>query len=324
MKQKIHILLPIALSIFLPLLGLISRSLTAEADFVSSNFYGLWIRFSLFLYVLWYILEKIPNLFPSQKTGSILLTILLWCLVIYMAIEVFDIFSDKMIKSRQYIRLSVVTTLFLIIQYTLRTQSKNTKLALEKKQIEAENYKTQLQALRSKVDPHFLFNTFNTLRIMVRNQHEEAEKFVVSLSDFYRQTLQYNENSTIELAKEMEVLEAYLFLMQSRNQAGLTIEIEIETALQKRFIPTLALQIVPENCFKHNTMSAAKPLHISIKSIENNYILIRNNIQPKFTSKKSSGHGLENIRQRYKLLGIENGLEIQQTTDFFDVKLKLI
>ena len=324
MKQKIHILLPIALSMFLPLLGLISRSLTAEADFISTHFYGLWFRFSLLLYGLWHLLEKGPNLFPTQKVRSILITALLWCLMIYLATEVFDVFSNEILKSRQYIRLSVITTLFLTIQYTLRTHANNTKLALEKKQIEAENYKTQLQSLRSKVDPHFLFNTLNTLRIMVRNQHEEAEKFVMSLSDFYRQTLEYNENSTIELAKEMEVLEAYLFLMASRNQAGLTIETAIEANLQERFIPTLALQIVTENCFKHNTMTTSKPLHISIKSMENNYISIRNNIQPKFTSKKSSGHGLENIRQRYELLGIENGVEIQQTADFFEVKLKLI
>ncbi len=324
MKQKIHILLSIALSIFLPLLGLISRSLTTEMDFVSTQFYGFWFRISLLFYILWHLLDKTPKLFPTQKILGVLITVLLWCLIAYLAIEVFDILSDKVIRSRQVIRFSVVTALFLTIQYTLRTIKNNTKLALEKKQIEAENYKTQLQSLRTKVDPHFLFNTLNTLRIMVRNQHEETEKFVMSLSDFYRQTLQYNENSTIELEKEIEVLEAYLFLIQSRNQAGLTIEIAIEIELQERFIPTLALQIVTENCFKHNTMTTSKPLHISIKNVENNYISIRNNIQPKFTAKKPSGHGLENIRQRYELLGIENGIDIQQTDDFFEVKLKLI
>ena len=238
MKQKIHILLPIALSIFLPLLGLISRSLTTEMDFVSTQFYGFWFRISLLFYILWHLLDKTPKLFPTQKILGVLITVLLWCLIAYLAIEVFDILSDKVIRSRQVIRFSVVTALFLTIQYTLRTIKNNTKLALEKKQIEAENYKTQLQSLRTKVDPHFLFNTLNTLRIMVRNQHGESEKFVMSLSDFYRQTLQYNENSTIELAQEMEVLEAYLFLMQSRNQAGLMIEINIEKALQEHFSPS--------------------------------------------------------------------------------------
>ena len=324
MKQRIHILLPIALSIFLPLLGLISRSLTTEMDFVSTQFYGFWFRISLLFYVLWYLLEKIPSLFPTQKVGSILITIMLWCLLVYLAIETFEVFSDEAQKSRQIIRLSTVTALFLTVQYALRTQTNNTKLALEKKEIETENYKTQLQSLRTKVDPHFLFNTLNTLRIMVRNQHEETEKFVMSLSDFYRQTLQYNENSTIELEKEMEVLEAYLFLMQSRNQAGLTVEIDIEKTLQKRFIPTLALQIVMENCFKHNTMSADEPLHITIKNTNDAYISICNNVQPKLTYSEPSGHGLENIRQRYELLGIENGVEIQETDDFFEVKLKLL
>ena len=75
----------------------------------------------------------------------------------------------------------------------------------------------------------------------------------------------------------MEVLEAYLFLMQSRNQSALTIEIQIETTLYDRFIPTLTLQIITENCFKHNAMTTVKQLHISIISIENDYISIRNN-----------------------------------------------
>ena len=317
-------MLPIALSIFLPLLGLATRSLSVESDFVNTQFYVLWVQFSLMFYALWYLLEKGPNLFPHKKVWSILISIFLWCLLVYVVVEVVEVFSDRVLKSKGIIRITVVTALFLTIQYTLRTQANNTKLALEKKQIEAENYKTQLQSLRSKVDPHFLFNSLNTLRVMVRNQQKEAEKFVMSLSDFYRQTLQYNENSTIELAKEMEVLEAYLFLMQSRNQAGLTIEVAIDETLQKRFIPTLTLQIVTENCFKHNTMTTAKPLHLSIKNIGNDYIAVRNNSQPKLKAKKPSGHGLDNIRQRYQLLGIENGIEIQQTADYFEVKLKLI
>ena len=324
MKQKTHILLPIAVSIFLPLLGLLTQNFSVEADFLSTQFYGLWIQISLMFYALWHLLEKGPNLFPNKKAWSILTTVLLWCLLVYVAIEAIDIFSSKMMKINGVLRIIIVSAIFLTIQYALRTQSNFTKLALEKKQIEAENYKTQLQSLRSKVDPHFLFNSLNTLRIMIRNQQKEAEKFVMSLSEFYRQTLQYNENSTIELAKEMEVLEAYLYLMQNRNQAALTIHTQIETNLYHRFIPTLALQIVVENCFKHNTITTAKPLRISIKSMENDYIAIRNNIQPKLTQKKSSGHGLENIRQRYKLLGIDKGVEIQQTDDFFEVKLKLI
>jgi LytS/YehU family sensor histidine kinase len=242
----------------------------------------------------------------------------------YLAIEIFGIYGHSVPKYNSVIRLLVATGLFLTIQYALQAYKSNTKLALEKKELETENYKTQLQALRTKVDPHFLFNTLNTLRIMVRNRHEESEKFVMSLSDFYRQTLQFNENSTIELAKELEVLEAYLFLMKGRNQSGLEIDIQIETSLNQRFIPTLALQIVTENCFKHNKMTIAKPLYISIKNIENDYISIQNNIQPKLTPKKSSGHGLENIRQRYELLGIKNGVDIQKTTDFFEVTLKLI
>ena len=89
-------------------------------------------------------------------------------------------------KYGHVIRLFAATSLFLTIQHTLRINANITRLELEKRQIETENYKTQLQSLRTKVDLYFLFNSLNVLRIMVRNQHNEAEKFVMSLSDFYR------------------------------------------------------------------------------------------------------------------------------------------
>jgi two-component system LytT family sensor kinase len=319
-KVKTNTILPIILAAILPFF----RFYFKGGEYGDISLAVVWLLLSLVLYFLWYFLWCLWDIRTNSKIIWQTLGLLL-IIIVLMSInhQLLEVNADGFQKF-SIVRLVVSSILYLSIQYAMKSQEKVSRLFLEKEQLQTEHYKTQLQALRSKVDPHFLFNTLNTLRIMVRNKHEGAEKFVMSLSDFYRQTLQFNENSTILLEEELEVLEAYLFLMKSRNQAGLTVEMEIDETLYQRFIPTLALQVVTENCFKHNTMSADEPLYIFIENIENNYISIRNNIQPKLTLTEPSGHGLKNMLKRYELLGVENGVKIQQRTDFFEVQLKLI
>ncbi|MEL6972462.1 MAG: histidine kinase [Bacteroidota bacterium] len=223
-----------------------------------------------------------------------------------------------------HIRLIPPTVLFLIIQYTLKSQQRLSRLHLEKEQLQTENYKAQLKTLRTQVDPHFLFNSLNTLRSMVRQQHSGSEQFILSLSDFYRQTLQHNEQTTILLSKELAVLQSYLFLMKSRNEKAVQVEFKIDESLLKYQIPTMVLQTVVENCFKHNSMTSKKPLQIVISSTEDRYICVCNNIQAKLKDEESSGLGLELIRKRYELMNVEQGFTFRQTPEEFCVKLKLI
>lgn len=320
-KANINNALPLILSLILPIL----RLLADDKGYIGSVPLAVeWLLLSTILIFLWYFLWLLWDNPFSKKNIWYSVS---YILIIIILVAVNQLFIKTNIHSFKYafiFRIGISAFLYLTIQYAMKSQENVSRLLLEKEQLQTEHYKTQLQALRSKVDPHFLFNTLNTLRVMVRNKDEEAEKFVMSLSDFYRQTLQFNENSTILLEEELEVLEAYLFLMKSRNQAGLTVQMEIDETLYQRYIPTLALQVVTENCFKHNIMSADEPLHIAIKNIGNDYISIKNNIQPKLTLTEPSGHGLKNMLKRYELLGVENGVKIQQITDFFEVQLKLI
>ncbi|MEL7341707.1 MAG: histidine kinase, partial [Bacteroidota bacterium] len=214
--------------------------------------------------------------------------------------------------------------LFLIIQYTLRTQSNLSRLQLEKEQIQTENYKAQLKVLHAKIDPHFLFNSLNTLRSMVRQAHPNSEQFILSLSDFYRQTLKYNENTKLRLSEELTVLESYLFLMKNRNEKAVFWNINIDPSLHTASLPTLALQIVVENCFKHNSMTARNPLRIDIHNTDDGYIEVKNNLQPKFGAVESMGYGLHVLGKRYELMGISEGALIEESAEHFCVKLKLI
>ena len=159
---------------------------------------------------------------------------------------------------------------------------------------------------------------------MVRQQHSHAEEFIISLSDFYRQTLKNNENTSLPLAEELAVLESFLFLMKNRNEEAVRVEIDIDPNLMSMQLPSMALQVVTENCFKHNSMTSKNPLSIKISTTADHYIVVRNNIQAKLGSEDNSGYGLELLRKRYELMNIEKGLIIEKDSQTFKVKLKLI
>lgn len=321
MKMRINVLLPIALALILPLIGL--KSLEGKD---SPEYLGLFAHpiASLLLYSLWYILLYFRKA-DTQRQKRIM-TIILISFVIFIAsfLYVFVFKSIEGIKWSLVIRIIFASILFLVIQYALEAQENIASLRLEKEQIQTENYKAQLKVLRNQIDPHFLFNSLNTLRSMVRQQHANSEKFVMSLSDFYRQTLKHNENTTLPLSEELAVLESYLFLMKNRNEEAISVNINIDQSLQSLHLPGMALQVVTENCFKHNSMTSKNPLKIEISSKENEYVEIKNNIQTKLGMEESSGLGLELLRKRYELLNITDGLLVEESPEEFSVKLKLI
>lgn len=318
MKSKINIILPIAIALILPLIGFYSNS---NGVFQSSSvFFARWFFASVILYILWHLLWYFSsNKFKNYNWWFWLIPFVYFGLL-YGGFYLlgFDF------NPRRFTRPIFASILILVIQYALRAQQNISRLSLEKEQIQTENYKAQIKALHAKIDPHFLFNSMNTLRSMVRQGHKNAEKFIISLSDFYRQTLKYKENTTIELVEELKVLESYMFLMKNRNEAAISVNLTIEDALYSHHLPTLALQVVVENCFKHNSMTSKNPLHIDITNTDMDYIQVSNNIQPKIGGNELSGYGLDLLRKRYELMNIPKGLIIQETPSHFKVKLKLI
>ena len=314
---RINTILPIMLALLLPALRFYSSN-----GIISSIDYfvvGAWFYSSLVLYCLWYFLWQLWELKQGNKKWYALVLFGITITLIVLNNKLFDVNTDGAI-----IRVSIPFIFFLTIQYALKSQRKVSKLLLEKEQLQTENYKAQLKTLRTQVDPHFLFNSLNTLRSMIRQQHSGGEHFVLSLSDFYRQTLKHNENTTIPLSEELKVLQSYLYLMKSRNEKAVQIKLNIDKSLHEHRIPTMALQTVVENCFKHNSMTSKNPLLINITSTEDFYIRICNNIQAKIGDNNSTGMGLEVLRKRYELMNIEYGLNFNHTPDQFCIQLKLI
>lgn len=317
LKSNINIILPIVLVATLPIISFYANPERAFAKEIS--FGKGWFFASSLLYILWHILWSFWNLKFRYR-----ITLGLGIGIILLMLYFFVLQNLQNFESYHILRFILTCILFLAIQFSLKAQDNISRLLLEKEQMQTENYKVQFKALRTQTDPHFLFNSLNTLRSMVRQNHDNSEKFVMSLADFYRQTLKHNENTRLQLSEELVVLESYLFLMKSRNEKAISINLDIDEALYTYHLPTLALQTVVENCFKHNSMTSKMPLHIEIKNFDSSYITITNNIQAKIGNQDSSGYGLELLKKRYELMNIKEGIMIEKTAQEFMVKLKLI
>ncbi|MEH6307703.1 histidine kinase [Olivibacter sp. CPCC 100613] len=198
----------------------------------------------------------------------------------------------------------------------------NQQVSMELERTQAHNLAAQYELLKQQVNPHFLFNSLNTLKYMVESGDTHAVPFILKLADFYRFTLESRKSDLISLADELEILHAYLYLQKARFEEGIRFTNRIAAKHKTSFVPPFTLQLLVENCIKHNIISLEKPLTLALYS-EENYIVLTNNLQKKAVSESSTGLGLENINQRYIHLA---GKEIIITIEggLFTVKLPII
>lgn len=193
---------------------------------------------------------------------------------------------------------------------------------LETEKLKRENVESQLEGLKSQVNPHFLFNSLNTLTYIIPEDPGRAVHFVQKLSKVYRYILEIRDKKLISLEEELNFLHAYLFLVQERFGDNLQAELRApEEALNLQLVP-LSLQILFENAVKHNIISEEHPLRIELW-VENNRLIVRNNLQRKRQAMPSTKLGLQNIRNRYAFFS-EEKVDIIETKEFFTVSLPLI
>ncbi len=321
-QLSINHVLPVVLAIVLP--GL---SIYSNPGMVFANTYGYlltWGITSTVLYYMWHLLWLVWDFHSGQKKWWFFIGLLILVLTLITISYLEPLRENEAYFWFNLLRMLLAGILMLAIQSAIQAQQNISSLLLEKEQIQSEQYRAQLKALQAQVDPHFLFNSLNTLRSMVRQQHKRSEEFVMSLSDFYRKTLHYNEHPTLPLSEELRVMQSYLFVMKSRNEEAVEVALSIEEQLSGLHLPTLALQVVIENCFKHNSMTSKKPLQIKIFNTRDDRIVIHNNRQPRIVDQDSSGLGLNLLRKRYELLGVSDGLLVSETEQNFEVKLKLL
>ncbi len=176
--------------------------------------------------------------------------------------------------------------------------------SLEAQELKAQTAKAQFEALKAQIDPHFLFNSFNTLVSLIATDTDKATAFVEQMSRVYRYVLETRSQDTVPLAEEMAIAQDYIQMLKIRHGDRIHIELPREPWPTVLLAP-MTLQLLLENAVKHNGFSAAKPLVIKVEIAENT-LIVSNPITPRTSKEASTGMGLENLSDRYHKLSPNN------------------
>ncbi|NRD23934.1 histidine kinase [Winogradskyella litoriviva] len=209
-----------------------------------------------------------------------------------------------------WITLTVVS-IFHVIYFYNRYQKNKVK----EQKIIAGTASAKFDALKNQLDPHFLFNSLNVLTSLIEENPENAQKFTTSLSKVYRYVLEQKSKELVTVDEELNFARTYMSLLKMRFEDSIIFEIPDKATNPESKVVPLSLQLLLENAVKHNMVTSSKPLHIKIYEDGNN-LVVMNNLQPKQIVKKSSGVGLENIKQRYQLLSTRKVIINQREKDF--------
>ncbi|MBK8555799.1 MAG: histidine kinase [Lewinellaceae bacterium] len=192
----------------------------------------------------------------------------------------------------------------------------------EKARLEQKNIESQLEGLRNQVNPHFLFNSLNTLVYLIPEDPDKAVRFVQQLSKVYRYVLESREAKIIPLQEEMEFLKSYIFLLKERFGDNLRVNIHDLNGASGSAIVPLSMQLLFENVIKHNVISTEKPLTVEVYA-EHDHLVVRNNLQRKNQVMDSTGVGLDNIRARYQMM-TDKSVDVIVSREYFTVLLPII
>lgn len=205
---------------------------------------------------------------------------------------------------------------------SIKSFNDRSKFITDNINLQRENAKAQFNLLLQQINPHFLFNSLTTLQAMVRSKDAQTEEFIIKLKEVYQQTLK-NEKGTVTLKEELNFFNSYMYLITLRQGRAVFLEVNIADASLAYQIPTYTLQLLAENCIKHNIASIAKPLFIRVYQKDPKSITVANNYQPKSVKVESFGIGIDNLKKRYALAGIKQGVVIKQDNAVYETTIKL-
>ncbi len=278
-----------------------------------------------------YIARKYPS-FDSSVKRSALTAVAFWILtfvfvtsymVFIMHFRPFEAELDARMMVNVYI-FEFVAVLLLTGLYEINYSLNKWKtLQINKEALRRAGMQGQLQSLKSQVNPHFLFNSLNTLSALIADEPRRAEQFVDEMAKVYRYLLQTNQNELTTLSAEIRFISSYYHLLRTRYDIGFDLVIEVSNEDLEKKIPPLTLQLLLENAVKHNSILEANPLRVSICSVGDDLLEITNNRLIKSTPVKSTRLGLANIMAKYELLS-ERTPVIDDGAQFFKVTLPLI
>lgn len=195
-------------------------------------------------------------------------------------------------------------------------------IIIENELLKNENLQTKYDMLINQINPHFFFNSLNSLSMLVREHHnEKALTYIDQLSDTFRYIIQNGHSGTTTLNEELKFLDAYKYLHEIRYADKLFFDISVDDSLREWTLPSLSLQPLIENAVKHNSITKLKPLTISIHT-SGHKLVVSNPINPKIDKPNGTGIGLKNLSSRYMLL-LGKDIEVTYSNTTFEVSLPL-
>lgn len=220
------------------------------------------------------------------------------------------------------VNFALMISAFLHAKGFMEELKKNTKKEVVEQKLIAKSANAQFESLKNQLDPHFLFNSLNVLTALIDENPEQAQKFTTSMSKIYRYVLEQKDKEMVKVEDEIEFAKIYCNLLKTRFEDSVDFTFDINNDDLQKFVVPLSLQLLLENCIKHNFATSSKPLNIRIFT-EGKFLCIENNLQVREQLKESAGIGLANIVQRYALLTKEN-VFIEKSEQTFKVKIPIL
>lgn len=338
-KRKLILLSSLAITVFftLPRLGFWRRVQNMEL-----NVEFEWIDFALrsgYIFVIAVLFFWINLEIRTIKLGwlridldkwlhrlalNFILLILVNGILIRIHLLLFDPHLHDQLFRALFAGSNTLVVVFTILgSYIYNLVFRNHQVKMDNQRLQKQNAEARYDALKNQLNPHFLFNSFNTLTSLILSSPGTAVDFVNDMSDVYRYVLKNSSQKLVTLEEELQFLDAYADVLRNRHTGKLTIEIDVDPALQTHCILPMALQIPVENAIKHNVVSRTNPLHIRVRSNQNREIAVSNNLQKRGAIENSTGLGLYNLNQRYHYLGNKE-ISIKESPETFTVTIPLL
>ncbi|MDJ1495522.1 histidine kinase [Cytophagaceae bacterium DM2B3-1] len=332
--KNYHLQTGVILSIFIAALTSVPRIIRIDLD----NYdHVVWSFFYNFVYCLfcWVILQfciQRGSIQNSLFRGFLGLLVCIGYSVLYHFLSelyfpsyvVIPILKGLNFYQRLFMimfRGAVVGGFIYFVVYYLNLLLETQKARIENEQLKQENLQARLHSLRQQISPHFLFNSLNTLKTIA--SENTVKEYILQLSYVYRYLLNYNENNLATIQDELSFLQSYSYILKERFEDALQLEITISDQIKEKCIPPLSLQILLENAIKHNIVSLSRPLQIRIYNEGEDSLVVENNLQSKLSVEESTGIGLQNISDRYKLLANQS-IEIIRAPNQFSIKIPVL
>jgi sensor histidine kinase YesM len=298
-----------------------STSITAVIAFIS------WL---LQIVVAIRLQKKFPGYGDTIRRLSFALSlyVLITSLTIYLVFQAYDYFSFFNYKINwRRLTLAIITGVLVDVlaasfHEAAAFYERWKKATVLAEQLKRENLQTQFDSLKAQVNPHFLFNSLNSLSSLISEDAMKAEKFLDELSKVYRYLLRNNEDDLTTLSEELQFIQSYCHLLKTRYGESLQVQTYIDNRYLEYQLPPLTLQLLVENAVKHNRMMKEFPLRIILKNSGDKLIVV-NNLQRKIRQVSSNRVGLGNIAKKYKLLQQEDIL-VKVDESEFAVEIPLI